>query len=527
MKPKNSILMLLALASIIFASCQGEKKTDEGNKNEIPLEDFFKNPEKSGFQISPDGKYISYLAEYEKRMNIFVRETGKTEAVRITSEKERDISGYFWANNNRILFLKDAGGDENFKLFGVDTDGKNLKALTDFPSVRTQILDPLEEIPDEVIIGLNKRNPQAFDAYRLNIVTGDTVMIAKNPGNIQGWLTDHNGKLRIAIATDGVNQIMLYRKTEKDEFKPVLVTSFKEQVSPEFFTFDNKNLIANSNLGRDKSAAVEFNPETGKEVKVLYENPDYDLSNVAYSKKRKCIISAVYTSWKRERHFFDKEFETLYNKIKDKFPGYDVGIVDMTKEEDKYIVATFSDKMQGVYYLYDVATDKVEKLAEVTPWLKEEKMAEMKPVEYQSRDGLKIPGYLTLPKGVEAKNLPVIINVHGGPWHRDSWGYNPEVQFLASRGYAVLQINFRGSTGYGRKFWEASFKQWGKNMQNDISDGVEWLIKEGIADSKKVCIYGASYGGYATLAGLTFTPDLYACGVDYVGVSNLFTFMKT
>ncbi len=191
------------------------------------------------------------------------------------------------------------------------------------------------------------------------------------------------------------------------------------------------------------------------------------------------------------------------------------------------IVAASNDRTQGTRYLYDRAADKLTKLGEVQPWLPESKMATQKPIVYTSRDGLTINAYLTVPNGKEAKNLPVIVNPHGGPWFRDSWGFNPEVQFLASRGYAVLQMNFRGSTGYGRKFWEASFKEWGGTMQNDITDGVQYLVKEGIADPKRICIYGASYGGYATLAGMAYTPDLYACGVDYVGVANLFTFLKT
>jgi dipeptidyl aminopeptidase/acylaminoacyl peptidase len=195
--------------------------------------------------------------------------------------------------------------------------------------------------------------------------------------------------------------------------------------------------------------------------------------------------------------------------------------------EDKFMVWAGNDRMPGKYWYYDAATGEKKEMAVLYPGLKEEDLAEMKPISYQSRDGLTIHGYLTLPKGREAKNLPVVINPHGGPWARDGWGYNSEAQLLANRGYAVLQMNFRGSTGYGRKFWEASFKQWGKTMQNDVSDGVAWLVKDGIADPKRVAIYGGSYGGYATLAGITFTPDLYACAVDYVGVSNLFTFMNT
>ncbi|MDQ1266384.1 MAG: hypothetical protein QG635_1536 [Bacteroidota bacterium] len=460
-------------------------------------------------------------------MNIFVQEIGKKDAKRLTEEKDRDVSGYFWKNNTRILFLKDKGGDENYKLYGVDIDGKNLKCLTDFDKVRTRIIDDLQDNPKEMIIGMNKRNPQIFDAYRINIETGEMKMIAENPGNIQGWMTDHDGKLRVAVTTDGVNTSVLYRDNENEPFKTVLTTNFKESLDPQFFTFDNKNVYAVSNLGRDKAAAVEFDIKNGKEIKVLYQNPDYDISGMAYSRKRKVLEAATFTSWKSEYKFFDKQTENDFNKLKKQIGKYEFAVTSATKDEEKYIVRTYSDRSLGAYHFYDRSKDKLTKITDVATWLNEDELCEQKPIEYKSRDGLTIHGYLTLPKGKEAKNLPVIINPHGGPWYRDRWGFNPEVQFLANRGFAVLQMNFRGSTGYGRKFQELSYKQWGKTMQDDITDGVNWLIKQGIADKGKIVIYGGSYGGYATLAGLTFTPDLYAAGVDYVGVSNLFTFMKT
>lgn len=532
MKKQLSYLLIISLFSsmIMMFGCQSGSKIEPAPL--IPLKDFFKNPEKSRYQISPDGKYFSFMAPYESRMNIFVQEIGKDSATRLTNETDRDVSGYFWANNTRILFLKDKGGDENFKLYGVNVDGSNLICFTDFDGVRTQVIDGLEDIPDEVIIGLNQRNPQVFDAYRLNIVTGEMKMIAENPGNIQGWMTDHDGKLRVAyaIAEDGISTQLLYRDTEEEPFKVVLTTSFKDQVSPQFFTFDNKAVYASSNLGRDKAAIVEYDIANGKEVKVLYENPDYDVDGLSYSRKRKVITAATFESWKNEKHFFDSLTEELFKKVSDKLPGYEIAVTSSTKEEDKYIIRTYSDRSLGAYYLYDMASDKLDKITDVSPWINENDMATIAPVQYQSRDGLTINGYLTLPKGYTietAKNLPVIVNPHGGPWARDSWGFNPEVQFLANRGYAVLQMNYRGSVGYGKKFWQDSFKQWGLTMQDDITDGVNWLIDKGIADPKRVAIYGASYGGYATLEGIVKNPDLYAAAVDYVGVSNLFTFMNT
>lgn len=496
------------------------------------VEDFFRNPEKTAFKISPEGDYFSYMAPYESRMNVFVQKIGEEEGKRITGETDRDISGYFWGNNNRILYIKDAGGDEDFKLFAVDRDGQNPKDLTPYDSVRIQLLDDLPEVDDEIIIEMNKRNRMLFEPYRLNIATGEVTLLAENtnPMNpIAGWVTDHEGRIRIALSvTDGINTTLLYRETEEDTFRKVLTTNFKETVSPIFFDFDNGPIVyATSNLGRDKAAIVKFDMEKGKEVAKLFEHPMVDVSGLSYSRKRKVPTIISYTVDKREVKFLDDHAEKIYNRLKQELPGYEVVLTSTNRAEDKFLVRTYSDRSLGSYYYYDLATDEVKKLTDVSPWIDEADMAPMKPIKYTTRDGLTIHGYLTLPQGKEAKNLPVVINPHGGPWHRDGWGFNPEVQLLASRGYAVLQMNFRGSTGYGRKFWEASFKQWGHTMQDDITDGVKWLIQQGIADPERVAIYGASYGGYATLAGVAFTPDLYACAVNYVGVSNLFTFLNT
>ncbi len=530
MNKKNYIIVMMIgiflLAANFTTTAQKSMKAKQ-----IPLEDFFKNPEQTSYQISPDGKYYSYKAPYENRMNIFVQKRGSDKVIQLTAETDRSVSGYFWPNSERILYLKDTGGDENFKLYGINIDSTNPIAYTEFDGVRTQIIDDLPDLPNEVIIGLNKRNPQVFDPYRLDLNTGEMEMLAENPGNIQGWMFDHAGKLRVAFAiVDGVNVSLLYRETEADEWKSVLTTSFKDNVGPEFFTFDNKNVIATSNLNRDKSVVVEFDIANGKEVKVLYENPDYDVSNVSYSQKRKVITSANYTSSKREKHFFDRQTKDLYKRLEKELGDYEIAITGLNKNEDVFIIRTYSDRSLGSYYIYDKNTDKLEKIVEVSPWIDENNMANVYPVKYNTRDGLTIHAYLTLPLGYTpktAKNLPTVINPHGGPWHRDGWGFNPEVQFLANRGYAVFQMNFRGSTGYGKKFWEASFKEWGLTMQDDITDGTNWLVEKGIADPDRIAIYGASYGGYATLMGLVKEPELYAAGVDYVGVSNMFTFMKT
>jgi len=492
----------------------------------IPLRDFFRNPEQSGFALSQDGKYLSWLAPYRTRLNVFVRPLAGGRARRVTSETARDLSGYFW-KGDRILYEKDFGGDENFHLVSIGLDGKRMRDLTPGEKLTAEVVDDLPDDDQHLLVSHNRRDAQVFDVYRIDVKTGEERLVAQNPGNITGWLTDHAGKLRVAMATDGVSTSLLYRAREEDPFQTILTTSFKETVAPLFFTFDDQRLYVASNRGRDKTALFEFDPVTAKEGKLLFEHPEVDVSDLGYSRKRKVLTRIIYTTWKEQRVFLDPQTEAMYKRVQAQLPGYEVAFTAATKAEDKFIVVTYNDRTQGKRYLFDRASGKLRYLAEVAPWLKEQELAEMKPVSYTSRDGLTINGYLTLPKGLAPEQLPVVVNPHGGPWARATWGYNPEAQFLASRGYAVFQPNFRGSTGYGRKFWEASFKQWGRSMQDDVTDGVQWLVKQGLADPRRIAIYGGSYGGYSTLAGVTFTPDLYAAAVDYVGVSNLFTFMQT
>jgi len=519
---RTRIILLLAVASLLIFGCTPKEEMPRL----IPMEDFFRNPEKAGFTLSPDGTHLAFLKPWEKRLNIHVQKIGEEEVTRITSSTERDIIGYFWANNYRISYVQDKAGDENFKLYGVNIDGSDEKELTPFEKVRVMIIDDLEEDEEHMLIAMNKRDARIFDAYRININTGEMDMIAKNPGNITSWQTDHDGNLRLAGTTDGVNTSVLYRDSEKDDYKVLITTSFKESLAPLFFTFDNKNLYVASNIGRDKSAIYEYDIKNKKTTRLIFEHPKVDVSSLLKSDKRKKITGVAYIIDKRHYEFFDEEREQLQQDLEKRLPGYEVVVTDMSKDETKVLVRTYSDRSLGAYYYLDRSTNEFIKLADRSPWLKEEELAEMKPITYQSRDGLTIHGYLSLPRGLKPKKLPAVVNPHGGPWARNMWGFNPEVQFLVNRGYAVLQMNFRGSTGYGRAFWEASFKQWGKAMQDDITDGVKWLIDEVIADPERVGIYGGSYGGYATLAGLTFTPDLYACGVDYVGVANIFSWMK-
>ena len=528
---------MLVGASLAMAACGGGgKQTQDGSTTtstekapEIPLEDFFKTPQRSQYRLSPDGKLIAYAAPWHGRKNIYVlsAQSPADSGKRITAETDRDLAGFSFANNNTITFSKDFGGDENFHIFTVRADGSGQKDVTPYPKVRASIVDDLPEDDAHMLISMNKRNPEEFDVYKLNVDNGQLAMVAQNPGKAEGWVTDNDGKIRACVQSDGVNQSLLYREVESQPFRKLLTTSFKEQVSPQGFDATNKMMYVSSNRGRDKSAAFEFDPQTAKEGKLIYENPDVDVAGMEYSRRYKKLVAVHYEDAKEQVKWLDDSYAALDKAVVAALGTADYWIGSHDKAEENFIIQTYGDRTGGVIYHFNASTGKASKLAERMPWLKKQQLAEMKPITYKSRDGMTINGYLTLPVGMEAKNLPVVVNPHGGPWARDSWGFNPEIQFLANRGYAVLQMNFRGSTGYGRQFWEASFKQWGKKMQDDVTDGVEYLKKEGIADPKRVAIYGGSYGGYATLAGLAFTPDVYACGVDYVGVSNMFTFMKT
>ncbi len=493
----------------------------------IPMEDFFKNAESAAFAISPDGSKLAFVRSWERRMNVYVREIATGKEKRITSATERDIAGFFWKGNDKIVYAQDAGGDENFHVYITDVNGSEVRDLTPFEKVRAGIIDDLEDDPNHMLIDMNKRNPEVFDVYRCDINTGELVQIAENPGGIIGWMTDHDGKLRAAIDTDGVNTSFLYRSNEDETFRVLKTTNFKETFEPAIFAYDNKTMYIESNLSSDKTAIYTFDPEENKVLDFVFSHDEVDVGSIMHSKKRKKITGVTFTTDKRHYKFFDPDREELQKAIDSFFPNYEAVVSDMDDDERRVIVRTYSDKTRGAYYLYDRKDNSISKLAELSSWLKEEQMAPMKSITYKSRDGLTIHGYLTTPAGVEAKNLPLVVIPHGGPSARDVWGFDSEAQFLANRGLAVLQVNFRGSTGYGKSFWQAGFKQWGRKMQDDVTDGVLWAVEKGIADKDRLAIYGGSYGGYASLAGATFTPDLYACAVSYVGPSNIFTLLET
>jgi dipeptidyl aminopeptidase/acylaminoacyl peptidase len=503
------------------------KDIDNTGVQEISVEDFMRNPGSLGYQLSPDGQYIAYAAEWQSRLNVFVKNMAdESEPVRVTSTTDRDIAGLFWKDNN-MYYLKDNGGDENYHIYSSSFNGAKEKDLTPYPNVVVLPIDYLKDVQDEILIMMNKEDATVFDVYKLNVKTGETKLVAKNPGNILSWIPDSNGQIRMAVASDGVVGAVLYRETEEDEFQPFISIDAGETVSPLGFSQDNKFIYAVSDKGRDKTELVKYDLK-GKE-EVIFSNPHVDIAGALYSSTKDQLLYAMYITDKVHYNFFNREFENLFNKMKDQLgvSASEFGINDYNKEMTKFIVSVSSDTVYGKYYYYDAETDTMTLLAELGSWLDASNLAEMHSISYEARDGLIIHGYLTLPKNKIAKNLPLVVIPHGGPWARDMWGFNNEAQLLANQGYAVLQVNFRSSTGYGKEFLKAGNKQWGLKIQDDITDGVQWAINLGIADSEKIGIYGASFGGYATLAGITFTPDLYAAAVDYVGVSNIFTLLET
>ena len=539
----SSLLILLSLLAPLFglSSCDrhagnllpvdhdvrvaGYIAADPGG---VPVETFFRNPDRTEFKLSPDGEHIAWLSPYEGRMNIFVQHVDSMafEALRLTDEEQTDLRRFFWANNESILFIKDDRGNENFRLYSVNFKEKHVTDLTPFDDVMIEIVDELPDVPSEVIISMNKRNPRLFEPYRLNIENGEMKRLANNT-NIREpytwWVTDHEGQIRIAFSlTDGTRTNVLYRDNENEEFRKVLTTGWTETMYPLFFDFDNHHVIASSNLGRDKSAIVRYDMVNGVEKEILFEHPEVDVYDCGYSRERELITWVGYAHDKWKTVFLDSAAQRLFDRVEALLGTEDeIKITSIDELERRFVIRTYSDRSLGTWYLYDRIEDELLELAEVNQDIRPEDMAEMKPISYQSRDGLTIHGYLTCPRGAEASDLPVVVYPHAGPRLRNYWGFQPDAQLLANRGYAVLQMNYRGSTGYGRSFADAGFGQWGEGIQNDITDGAQWLIEEGIADPDRIAIYGFGFGGYCALAGLTQNPELYACGVDNSGFPDL------
>lgn len=500
---------------------------------------FFDAPEYSGAQISPDGKFISFMKPLKGTQNIWVKriEDSFEKAKPLTNRTDRPIPGYFWSRDSKfILFVQDQGGDENFNVYAVNpadapaagAEVPTARALTS-GKVRAEIYSVPDSDPDAMYVGLNERDPAWHDVYKIKISTGERTLIQENKDRYVGVIFDNADKLRLALRSTQSGSTEVLRINPDGTSTKIYECGVLESCAPIRFHKDNKQIYMSSNKGAaDLTELILLNLETAAVTKVESDplkRVDFGAAN--FSDVTDELITTVYEDDKNRIYFKDKKFEADYNHIKKQLGDRSISFSSSTKDESKFIVATYSDTDPGTVWIFDRKTRNLSTLYRVREKLDRTQLAPMTPIRYKSSDGLEIPAYLTLPKGVEAKNLPLVVFPHGGPWARDSWGFDPYAQMLANRGYAVLQMNFRGSTGYGEKFLNAGNNEWGQKMQDDITWGVKHLVSQGTVDAKRVGIMGGSYGGYATLAGVAFTPDVYAAAVAIVAPSNLETLLES
>ncbi len=510
---------------------------DKGNYT-YKVEDYFAKPKSSSFQLSPNGKYLSYKEKDTKNKNhVYVKEIATGKISMAIEEKEELIRGYGWVNDNRLLYVMDKGGDENYHIYAVDLDGKNNVDLTPYEGVQASIISASRDHKEFIIVGMNKESKQVHEPYKINVTTGATEKLFSNddPANpIMGYEFDRHGNLKsYGRMKDGTKSQMYYRLDGEKDFKLVYEGKWYDEFRIASFNYASKNpdeAYVITNVDADKTRIVLYDFKTKKVIKEIYANKDFDASILGLSRKRNWELDYYgYEGDKTELIPVSPAFKKIYTNLEKQFKGYEFNFAGKTDEEDKALIIVQSDKLYGKYYIYDIKTGKAELLYDLMPQLKEADMAVMKPITFKARDGKTIHGYITLPKAALAgKKVPMVVNPHGGPQGvRDHWGFNPETQLFASRGYATLQVNFRISGGYGKEFLTSGFKQIGRKAMDDVEDGVRYAISQGWADEDKIAIYGGSHGGYATLMGLIKTPDLYTCGVDYVGVSNIETFFAS
>jgi dipeptidyl aminopeptidase/acylaminoacyl peptidase len=522
-----SILLLLICG--LFAGHSLVAQTTDKSR-EIPLKDFFDNPKISGAAISPDGKRLAFLSPENNRLNIWVCDTGSdlASAKAVTHDTKRGIITYAWTRDSSyILFEQDQGGDENFHLYRTDPSNPNAKAVDLTPSegARAQIIDLPRDRPNAALVAINARDKRYFDAYEIDIASGRSRLLEKNPGDVDAWFADGHGIIRACAAQLGTTTEIRVRDLGSGLFRLLATYSDEESASIHGFGPDGSFLYISSARGSNTERLVTLDLKTGKET-VIDEDPEYDLSEVLISDQTNELLGVGYDRERLTYKAFEKQFARDLSALEMVHDG-EIHFRSSTRDEKRWVIAYDSPNDPGATYLYDRETGQAQFLYRPRPWLPRDALADVKSITFQSRDGLAIHGYLTVPKGVEARNLPTVLVVHGGPWARDNWGYDPETQFLANRGFAVLQINYRGSTGYGKRFLHAGDREWGGKMLDDLVDGAEWAVSQGFADRGRLAIYGGSYGGYATLAALAFRPKIFACGIDYVGISNLLTFMNT
>eukprot|EP00978_Attheya_sp_CCMP212_P024286 scaffold76085_cov44-Attheya_sp.AAC.1 len=507
----------------------------------IPREILFGNPKYTSPQLSPDGTYLSFLAPSPEQgvLNVFVKLTSEPleNARMITNDTSRGIRNAFWAQDSKtMLYLQDFEGDENFHLWAIPVDQNSVLArdLTPGKNVKASNVMTNKRFPDEILVGTNQRNETLFDMYRCNYKTGELTLDTENPGDVIGWGSeDFSFQIREATVRNQKDSSSTYRVRDNDssEWREFITFPYGEEGNLVDFCADGKSCYVTSSLGRETTALLKVDLQTGETLEEIFANDKCNCGGITIDDDTK-EIRAVSSNYARvERTFFDKELEADYHVLESLAPeGADVICMSRTTDETTWIVGFVRSDGPTEFVIYDQVKKTTSPLFVSKPDLLEYKLAPMEDVRIPARDGLELVGYLTRASTGTTTDAPtpLILLVHGGPWARDRWGFNAQAQWFANRGYATLQVNYRGSTGYGKTFLHKGDKQWGVgDMQHDLTDSVQWAINEGIADKDKICIYGGSYGGYACLAGLTFTPDLYCCGVDIVGPSNIKTLLDS
>ena len=494
----------------------------------IPREVIFGNPERADAKISPDGSRMAYLAPDEGVLNVWVGDVGGEQYRPVTRDRDRGVRIYFWAHDGQhLLYLQDVGGDENWRLHKVHLASGTVEDLTPFQNVQVQVVAHDKRHPDELLLAMNKDDQRLHDVYRLDLGTGRLELVVKNPGSVMGWVADADHRVRAALAaTPKGGTELLVRDEPEDGWRSLLTWSPEDALTsaPYGFTLDGQSLYLVDSRNSNTARLVRMTIASG-EIVVLAEDPEYDVSGAVVHPDTKEIQMVAFTRARTDWVALDAAVEADLKEIAKLNPG-DFELVSRTHGDDVWVVAYTEDNHPVSYYVYDRTQRRAEFLFYSRPALAQYALAHMEPISFEARDGLTIHGYLTLPPGTRGP-LPMVLNVHGGPWHRDTWGYDPESQWLANRGYACLQVNFRGSTGYGKRFLNAGDREWGGKMHDDLVDAVHFAVERGYADAERIAIYGGSYGGYAALVGATFTPDLFCCAVDIVGPSNLITFIET
>ncbi len=495
----------------------------------IPRQLLFGNPEKTSPQLSPDGTQLAYLAPNAQGvLNIWVRHLQSPQPDRqITHETKRGIHSFLWQfDSASLLYPQDKEGDENEHLYQVRLQTGTIKDLTPYEGVRVSVIAYEPHSLNEMLIQMNQRDSRLFDVYRLNLQTGELKLEVENPGDVIQWVADHHLQVRAAgsYTSDGSTLIRV-REQSHLPWRDRLIVPPTETCVVEGFSADEHSLYVMTNLEANTIRLFTL-PLANEERHLIFEDPHYDLSELFIHPKTHVLqaigIEREYEEWEILDPQFAADFRSLARTLKGPFRVASTDLANQT-----WVIASQSDQRPLHFYLYQRDSKKLTFLFSRQPELEKYSLSPMQPISFQARDGMTLYGYLTLPIGLERGQYPAVLLVHGGPWSRDSWGMHPTVQWLANRGYAVLQINYRGSTGYGKAYLNAGNREWSAKMQSDLLDGKNWLIEKGIADLNRVAIYGGSYGGYATLVGLTFTPDAFCCGVDLVGPSNLVTLLKT